>query len=342
VIVPLDPFAAVPAPHAACRITVVIPARDEAALIRRTLDALAGQRDVDGSRFAPATFDVLVYANNCFDETAEAVRAAAREHRDYAIYVAEESLPPNVAHIGTARRTAMNAAAARFAAAGMTDAVLATTDADTVPSPTWLAWTLREMEHVDVVTGRIRVDPVDWRALPETTRDMLVEEDRYHLAIAQLKTQLDPRPYDPWPRHWQRSGPSFAVRHAAYDAAGGVPPVRTLEDIAFYDALDRSGARIRHSLRVRVATSARFQSRAAGGFGARIRAWHGLGELYRRLRVEDPEITIARLRGEDVGAPSEYPACVPAAEATSVLRQLIARGVSDERATRSNVSSIAG
>ena len=123
---------------------------------------------------------------------------------------------------------------------------------------------------------------------------------------------------------------------------GGVPPVRTLEDIALYDALERNGARIRHSLRVRVATSARFASRAAGGFGARIRVWHEQGELYRQLRVEDPEITVARVRGEDVGAPSEYPACVPAAEATAVLRQLIARGVSDDRATRSNVSSIAG
>ena len=180
----LDPFAAVPAPHAACRVTVVIPARDEAALIGRTLDALAGQRDIDGSRFAPAAYDVLVYANNCFDETAAAVRAAARRHPEHAIYVAEESLPPNVAHIGTARRTAMNAAAARFAAAGITEAVLAATDADTVASPTWLAWTLREMERVDVVTGRIRVDPADWRALPETTRNMLIEEDRYHLTIA--------------------------------------------------------------------------------------------------------------------------------------------------------------
>ncbi len=338
----LDPFATLPAPHPACRITVVIPARDEAAFIGRTLDALAGQRDTDGSRLAPATFDVLVYANNCFDDTAEAVRAAARRHPEHAIYVAEESLPPNVAHIGTARRTAMNAAAARFAAAGLPDAILAATDADSVPSPTWLAWTLREMEHVDVVTGRIQVDPADWRALPEATRNMLLEEDRYHLTIAQLKTQLDPRPYDPWPRHWQRSGPSLAVRLSAYNAAGGVPPVRALEDIALYDALDRIGARIRHSLRVRVATSARFQSRAAGGFGARIRLWHEQGELYRQLRVEDPEITVARLRGEDVGPPSEHPACVPAAEATAVLRQLIARGVSDDRATRSSVSSIAG
>jgi hypothetical protein len=338
----LDPFAAVPAPHPACRATVVIPARDEAELIGRTIDALCDQRDVDGLRLAPATFDVLVYANNCSDATSAAVRSAALRHPGYAVHVAEECLPPNVAHIGTARRAAMNAASARFTAAGIGDGVLVATDADSIPAPTWLVWTLREMVHADVVTGRIVVDPGEWCTLPLATRAMLLEEDAYHFAIAQLATQLDPKPHDPWPRHWQRSGPSLAVRLSAYDAVGGVPPVRMLEDIALYDALERHGARIRHSLRVRVWTSARLQSRAAGGFGARIRAWHELGDACRPLLVEDPEITLARLRGEAVGSPDEHPACVPAAAATLLLRQVIARGVSEARAARSNVASIAG
>jgi hypothetical protein len=341
-IVPPDPFADLPAPHANCRATVVIPARDEATLIGRALDALGAQRDANGSLLAADSFDVLVYANNCTDDTAAAVRAAARRYPGHAIYVAEESLPPNVAHIGTARRAAMNAASARFAAAGICDAVLAATDADSVPSPTWLAWTLREMEQAEVVTGRIVVDPNEWRQLPASTREMLSEEDAYHFAIARLKTQFDPKPHDPWPHHWQRSGPSLAIHLSAYDAVGGVPPVRSLEDIALYDALERGGARIRHSLRVRVRTSARLHSRAAGGFGTRIKAWQQPGDIRRPLLVEDPEITLARLRGEDVGPPSEHAACVTAAEAIAALRQVIARGVIDERATRSNVASIAG
>jgi glycosyltransferase involved in cell wall biosynthesis len=338
----LHPFVAIPAPHPDCRVTVVIPARDEAAYVGRAIDALCNQRDLDGSPFSPQRFDVLVYANNCVDDTVSVVRAAARRYSRYAVHLAEESLPPNVAHIGTARRAAMNAASARFACAGITDAVLAATDADSVPSPVWLAWTLREMQHVDVVTGRITVDQDEWRMLPASTRAMLRAEDIYQFAVARLGGLLDPKPHDPWPRHWQRSGPSLAVRLAAYDAVGGVPPVRMLEDVALYDALERRGARIRHSLHVRVTTSARLQSRAPGGFGARIKAWNEKAGEHRRLLVEDPDITLARLRGEGAGSPSEHKAYVPAAEATAVLRQVIARGVSADRATRNNVESIAG
>ena len=172
------------------------------------------------------------------------------------------------------------------------------------------------MEQAEVVTGRIVVDPNEWRQLPASTREMLSEEDAYHFAIARLKTQFDPKPHDPWPHHWQRSGPSLAIHLSAYDAVGGVPPVRR--------------------------TSARLHSRAAGGFGTRIKAWQQPGDIRRPLLVEDPEITLARLRGEDVGPPSEHAACVTAAEAIAALRQVIARGVIDERATRSNVASIAG
>ena len=337
-----DPFAGVPALQAACHATVVIPARNEALRIAATLESLVVQRDIDGAPLAPGFFDVLVYANNCSDQTAAVVRDVAQRYPHIPLHVAEETLPPNVAHIGTARRAAMNAARARFAAAGRDDGILCATDADTVTASDWLAWTVREMRHVDAVTGRIIVDPAEWIRLPDTTRRMLREENAYHFAVARLRSQIDPRPYDPWPRHWQRSGPSFAVRLAAYDAAGGVPPVRCLEDIALYDALEAAGARIRHSLRVRVTTSARLDARAPGGFGERINAWSSSALDTRTLMVEDPEITVARLRGEPVGPPEMHAACVPAVEATAFLNQLTARGVSEALATRSSVASIAG
>jgi hypothetical protein len=235
----------------------------------------------------------------------------------------------------------MNAASARFAAAGIHDGILCATDADTVPAPAWIAWTLREIEAADAVTGRIIIDPLEYRALPAATQAMLTEENAYHFAVARLRTQIDPRAYDPWPRHWQRSGPSFAVRLAAYDRVGGVPPVRCLEDVALYDALESHGARIRHSLHVRVTTSARLHARAPGGFGERISAWSAT-DAPRTFLVEEPDITIARLRGEDVGPPENYVPCVTAAAAMNVFAQLTARGVSEARATLRSVASIAG
>lgn len=337
-----DPFAAIPPLRDGCRMTVVIPARDEAGNITHTLEALTAQRDLGGRPLDPASFDVLVYANNCNDATAAIARAVARCHPEHALCVAEEWLPGNVAHIGTARRAAMNAASARFAVAGMRDAILVATDADTIAHPQWLAWTVREMRDADVVTGRIQIDPAEFNALPASIRTMLAQENAYQFAVTQLAALIDPKAHDPWPRHWQRSGPSFAVRLEAYDRAGGVPPVRALEDIALYDALVESGARIRHSLRVRVTTSARFQARAPGGFGSRILAWRALGDEPRPLLVEDPNVTLARLRGADVGAPDVHPPCVPATEATAFFRQLIARGVIEDRATRNSVASIAG
>jgi len=334
-----DPFAPIPAPHPNTRVTVVIPAHNEAAHIKRALAALAAQRDTDGTPLDLTRYDVLVYANNCDDDTAGIARRFAAAHPSCAIAIAEEHLPANVAHIGTARRAAMNAASARLTAAGIGDGILAASDADTVVAPTWIAWTLREMERADVVTGRILVDPDDWAALPAVVRTMLAEENTYQFACARLASIIAPDPADPWPRHWQRSGPSFAVRVDAYERAGGVPPVRTLEDVALYDALEANGARIRHSLRVRVATSGRLHARAPGGFADRINIWNErCSAAPMPLVVEDPAVTVARLRGETISA---LP-LVPVADALGVLRQLIARGASAERATRANVASIAG
>ena len=336
-----SPFALVPPADPRCRATVVIPARNEAAHIGRTLAALIDQRDVDGARLPAGTFDVLVYANNCSDRTAAVVRALACREQHVPIFIAEETLPPKVAHIGTARRAAMHAGSARLRATGTREGILCATDADTIPAPTWMAWTLREMARVDAVTGRILIDRSEFLALPAATQTMLLEEHAYHFAISRLRACVDPQPHDPWPRHWQRSGPSFAVRVEAYDAVGGIPPVRALEDVALYDALIAAGRRIRHSLRVRVTTSARTNSRAPGGFGERITAWTSTGE-HRRMLVEDPRLTLARLLGEPVAPPELQTPCFTAPEAIAAIDQMTARGVSAARATRNNVASIAG
>jgi cellulose synthase/poly-beta-1,6-N-acetylglucosamine synthase-like glycosyltransferase len=335
-----DPFAGVPL-DASCALSVVIPAQNEADHVVATLAALVDQRDATGAPLAPASFDVLVFANNCSDATADVVRAFAAAHPAHAIHVAEASFPPTVAHIGTARRTAMSAAAARFERAGR-EGILAATDADTVVAPRWIDATLDEMRHADAVLGRILVDRGHEASLPEHTRRMLREENTYQFHVAHLESAIDPAFYGAWPRHWQRSGPSFAVRVSAYERAGGVPPVRVLEDIALYRALVRCGTRMRHSLRVRVTTSARVVPRADGGFGTRVAEWNATGASGAPLLVERPDLTLARVLRRDDRVATDPRDLVPVAEATAALRQMIGSGAIAARATRKSVASMAG
>jgi hypothetical protein len=211
----------------------------------------------------------------------------------------------------------MDAAAARYGA--RRNAVLAATDADTRPARDWVAQILAEIAGADAVMGRIFVEPRDWNALPAHTRRMLRDEDAYQLALSRVRAVLSPCAHDPWPRHWQRSGPSFALRVEAYRLAGGVPPVPVLEDIALYDALAGAGARIRHSPRVRVWTSGRTLSRASGGFGARVADWSA-GAVDAEFLVEHPTDTLARMVG---GPQSVTHQPIPARDAARLLDQLM-------------------
>ncbi len=326
-IAPRAAFAGVPGLRRGCVATVVVPAHNEAQYIARTLRALADQRELDGSRLDPSTFDMLVYANSCSDATAAVVRAVADACPNHAVFVVEEALPTEIAHIGTARGAVMDAAAARIFARdrygsgeGGKGAILST-DADTLPAPTWLAWNLRELRRADAVMGRILFARDEWAQLPEHTRRTLRDESEYYFTVARLEAQFAPKPYDPWPRHWQNWGASFAVRASAYAAVGGVPRVRVLEDIALYDALARNGARIRHSLRVRVTTSARLDPRAIGGFGTRIGEWNALDGDTLQLMVEHPADTLERLRNIGGGKPTRVRPQMRAAEATALLRR---------------------
>ena len=151
--------------------------------------------------------------------------------------------------------------------------VIASTDADTIVTPTWLADLTREIElGADAVGGRI---------IPETYGDAMDSAlRRYHLRdvtfqhlIAELESRLDPVAHDPWPRHHQHFGANFGVTVGTYLRVGGIPRVHTLEDMAFFDTLRRSDARVRHSPRVLARTSARRDGRVAMGLSTQLGEW---------------------------------------------------------------------
>lgn len=284
------------APDFACQATVIVPANDEADGIIATLAALAAQTDLAGRPLDPCTFEIIVLANNCRDDTAAIARQFADQRPELALHVVERTLPAAEANVGTARRLLMDEAARRLLSLGRPRGVIASTDADTRPAPTWLAATQREIDAgADAVGGRILTATSERRALDEGMRLSHLRDVGYRFLLAEVESLLDPRPHDPWPRHYQHFGASIAVTATAYRQIGGLPRVPALEDVGLSLALDLADARLRHSPAVRVVTSARMSERTVRGFATQFREWGALHASRRPVLVESAASITARI-----------------------------------------------
>jgi glycosyltransferase involved in cell wall biosynthesis len=165
------------------KISVVIPAYNEEAFIRQTLEALTAQADIDAT-----AYEIIVVDNNCVDLTVEiAVSLGAR--------IIKESK----AGVGWAR-------AAGFATANAP--LIATTDADSVVPSNWLTSIIEAFGDEKVVavggpgTYDIKHDimhAVVNRSLPYLHElDRLIHADTHHLV-----------------------GFNMAVRRSAFEQVGG-------------------------------------------------------------------------------------------------------------------------
>ncbi|MDQ3549375.1 MAG: glycosyltransferase, partial [Chloroflexota bacterium] len=313
----------------ACELSVVIPVRDEEASLPGTLAALARQRDTDGSPLAPDRYEIILLINNATDGSAVVARAFAMTHPELALHVVEVELPVDEAHVGRARRMLMDAAAARLLSLGRERGVIATTDADTIVAPDWIAMTLAEVaDGADAVAGRILVDPAGFDLHERHARAFHLRDVTYRYLVTELEARLDPDPSDPWPRHFQHFGASIAVTVDAYRRSGGIPPLPFLEDVALYDALRRIGARIRHSPAVRVVTSARPVGRTGFGFAVQLQQWSGMGERHEPFLVESLPAILARISERqglrDADRPATCQPLVPIDMAISDLRRYLA------------------
>ncbi len=292
----MSAFAGLPPVGANVRTIVVLPARDEADHIARALAALAEQRTGDGRAVDPRTYETIVFANTCRDETASIARAFASERGcRHDVHVVQERLDAG-AHVGTARRLVMDAAFARFARAGRPDGWIASTDADTVVAGDWLA-ALRDeaVRGIDAVMGRVRVAPADRSAFAPDAARTYARHLAYNRAVARAEAAIDPIAWDAAPRHNMHYAASLAVRADAYARAGGLPAVPRGEDTALYAALVRSGARVRHSRRFLASTSPRSSGRVEGGFATFVRQLHDAAGPEQWF-VEQPEETLHHIR----------------------------------------------
>ncbi|WP_345475400.1 glycosyltransferase family 2 protein [Actinoallomurus oryzae] len=195
---------------------VVVPAHDEQERLPACLAALRG-------------IPVVVVADACTDRTAE----VARRYGAQVVEIAARN-------VGAARAAGVRALLRRGVS------WVATTDADTLVPPGWLASQLRYAARGwDAVVGTVEV--TDWTG----------HEPRRIAAYARHYAR------DPAPVH----GANLGFSAHAYVTSGGFPPLRTGEDRALVAAMTAAGHRVLHTPQVRVITSARHRYRAPHGFG---------------------------------------------------------------------------
>jgi hypothetical protein len=290
----LNSLVSVP-PSLNCEVCVIVPARNEAENIEKTLSALANQIDLEGNPLAKDRYEIIVLANNCSDDSAIVAQHFAACHPTLALHVVEMTLDDDFAYIGWVRKVLMDEAYRRLKWLGRDRGIIASTDGDTRVSPTWIAAILREIQSgVDAVGGRILTDRSERLALDKATRLYFLRYVYYRYLSAQLEAYLAPNPFDPLPRHHQHFGASLAVTAEMYGKVGGLPPSRTPEDVAFFEALMNVDARFRHSPAVRVYTSARVLGRAQAGLSNRLAQLEQLGRKHQPMLVESAFVLATR------------------------------------------------
>ncbi len=230
-------------------IGIVVPAHNEEGCIAAALEAI--HVAAAHPALAGEHVRVVVVLDSCTDATG-AIAASC----------GVEVITLNARNVGAVRAAGASlllADGARW---------LAFTDADTVVSPEWL---VRQLElGADAVCGSIGVS--DWRI---------------HGAQADALREDFTRGYCDADGHRHIHGANLGVSAAAYVRAGGFPPLACSEDVALVRALEASGARIAWSAAPRVATSARIDARARGGFGDAILAVLTAGMAAATLQAAD-------------------------------------------------------
>lgn len=279
-----------------CEVCVIVPVRNEAETLAATLTALAHQIDLAGKPLVSMSYEVILLANNCSDDSAAIARSFAQQH-EIVLHVVEKTLPSSEAYIGRVRQILMDEAYRRLDLLGRKKGMIASTDGDSEVAPTWIAANLYEIAAgADAVGGRIITNKSDRACLDPYARACHLREVGYRYLIAELEAYLDPNSDDPFPRHYQHYGASLAVTAQIYKQAGGLPPVRTPEDVAFYQALLRVNARFRHSPLVQVVTSARQTGRAQMGLSNQLSQWTAMGQQQQAFLVESAEAVVTRMR----------------------------------------------
>lgn len=118
-----------------CLVSVVIPVRNEADYLRSALEAFARQIDRRKKPLDANLFEIIIFANNCRDESAAIARRWKKNNDSLNVHVIEADLPPKQSDIGFVRRLLMNEAERRLRRSRNKGGVIMTTDGDTCVAP---------------------------------------------------------------------------------------------------------------------------------------------------------------------------------------------------------------
>ena len=227
-------------------IAVLIPARNEQALLPRCLRSVQRARDF----VAPyVTTDLVLVADCCTDLTA----AIAQDILGTAAAIVSVDLGV----VGAARALAARVALTRYSGP-LAKCWFANTDADCIVPEDWLAVQLANAQRgVAAVTGIVEVDSYE----EHTAR----VQELFRLSYTLHRDGTHPHVH----------GANLGVRADAYLRAGGWAPIATAEDHDLWHRLAHAQQLRVSDTALKVVTSGRRIGRAPSGFADALAAHNG-------------------------------------------------------------------
>ncbi|MHC5795147.1 glycosyltransferase family 2 protein [Lacisediminihabitans sp. FW035] len=234
-------------------VVVVIPARDESALIGRCLRSVSSAIDHLQSADGAPSVRVVVVLDRCSDDTAELVSS----------FTFVEAVEIDAGSVGVARSAGIDHALARERVAP-TRIWIANTDADSVVPSEWLVEQVRLADAgADVVIGSVSPVMTD---LAENLAE----------AWKKLRSRRSPA--------GNVHGANLGFRASSYRLAGGFGSEPLHEDVGLVARFSGISATLCSSLDIDVETSGRKANRVPGGYGSYLHD----GSLLHRAQAAIP------------------------------------------------------